>query len=327
MSKSLSVIMTNYNHAKYIGEALEAILSQSYIPMEVIVIDDASTDNSIEIIDEFVKQYPIVKLIKNEQNRGVLYNVQKLLHLAQGEYIYAAASDDKILPGFFDKTMNLLTRYPQAGLCCSDPATISGNTGIVSENQFQLFDVPCYLSGTELIDIFRQTNFGIASYASIIKRDALLDAGGFIPNLKWNCDWFAMLVIAFRNGICYIPEPLATIRLLNISYSAAGRRKRREHSQVLKNIFDHLNRPEYSDVLPFFIRSGILSSLGLKGLRVIISRSEYRLFLSPFFLYKALSKSILTAIYLVTPLPIKKVYRYIGRLKVRKLRGASCKTI
>jgi glycosyltransferase involved in cell wall biosynthesis len=68
---TLSVIMVNYNHGKFIGEALDAILSQSYRPMEIIVIDDASTDNSLEIIQQFVRRDLIIRLIRREKNMGV----------------------------------------------------------------------------------------------------------------------------------------------------------------------------------------------------------------------------------------------------------------
>jgi len=114
---TLSVIMPNYNHGKYIGEALNAILSQSYRPVEVIVIDDASTDNSVEIIQQFARKNSLVRFERNEKNMGVVKTSLKLLNMARGDYIYDAAADDKVLPGLFEKSMNLLERHPNAGLC------------------------------------------------------------------------------------------------------------------------------------------------------------------------------------------------------------------
>ena len=105
---TLSVLVNNYNYARFIGEALEAILNQSYRPSEVIVVDDASIDNSVEIIQQFVKRDPIVHLIKNEKNMGIFYNLNKFFSIASGEYVYLAGSDDRILPGFFEKSMKLL---------------------------------------------------------------------------------------------------------------------------------------------------------------------------------------------------------------------------
>jgi glycosyltransferase involved in cell wall biosynthesis len=63
--------MTNYNHGQYIRKALEAILAQSLRPIEVIVVDDGSTDNSVEVIESIMRQDSIVKLLRNDCNRGV----------------------------------------------------------------------------------------------------------------------------------------------------------------------------------------------------------------------------------------------------------------
>src|SRR5688572_14043909 len=106
MSKpTLSVAISNYNHAHYLPDALEAILSQSYPAMEVIVIDDASTDNSVDVIERFARQNRSLRLIRNSSNMGVLHNANKLLGMVSGEYFYSAAADDRVLPGFFAKSM------------------------------------------------------------------------------------------------------------------------------------------------------------------------------------------------------------------------------
>jgi hypothetical protein len=80
--KTLSVVISNYNHARYLPVALQAVLSQSCRPMEVIVIDDCSTDNSVEVIEEFVRRDPIIRLYRNEQNQGVIFSTNRGLGLA-----------------------------------------------------------------------------------------------------------------------------------------------------------------------------------------------------------------------------------------------------
>ena len=67
---SVSVILPNYNHAPYLSQCLNAILDQSVKPKEVIVIDDASTDNSVDVISEFAEQNSSIKLILNRENMG-----------------------------------------------------------------------------------------------------------------------------------------------------------------------------------------------------------------------------------------------------------------
>jgi glycosyltransferase involved in cell wall biosynthesis len=112
--------MCNYNYGRYIGDAFEAILSQSYSPAEIIVLDDGSTDNSVAVIEEYAKKYVSIRFLKNEKNMGLNYSINRCLEASSGEYIYWAGSDDKVLPGFFEKSTNLLAQYPQAGLCCTE---------------------------------------------------------------------------------------------------------------------------------------------------------------------------------------------------------------
>jgi glycosyltransferase involved in cell wall biosynthesis len=316
---TLSVIMSNYNHAKYIGEALEAILSQSFRPIEVIVIDDASTDNSVEIIEQFVKRDPIVHLIRNEKNMGVVYNANKLLELAKGDYVYFAAADDKILPGFFEKSMNLLMQYPQAGLCCSDPVYFDGLTDDSTEHRLYLSDVPRYFSSTKVVETMRQRLFHIAGHTSIIKRSAMIEAGRLIPELKWHCDWFALLVIAFRYGICYIPKPLAALRVSSNSYSASGTRQWTTQREVLSHMLYLLKSPEYRDVLPLFKKSGVLSTFHSQILYVIIKNPDYWGFLNLLLFRRSLWYSALKMLSPITPSPVKRVYRSIRDIRARKI--------
>src|SRR5258708_29809920 len=116
---TLSVVVPNYNHAQHLPTSLPAILNQSFKPIEVIVLDDASTDNSVEVIRRFEAENPLVRLVKNEKNLGVMPNLNKGVQLAKGDYVFIGSADDEIIPGLFEKSMQLLAQYPQAGLSCT----------------------------------------------------------------------------------------------------------------------------------------------------------------------------------------------------------------
>lgn len=270
---TLSVIMANYNHSCFIGEALEAILSQSFRPLEVIVVDDGSTDDSVAIIEQFARRDPIIRLVRNDRNRGAVFSQSRALSMASGDYICGASADDRILPGFFEKSMSLLARYPQAGLCCSYPTALDDRTGVVHENRLYWSDGPRYFSPDELAEAI-QGGY-IAGHTSIVKRSALLGVGGFISELRWHCDWFAMQVIGFRYGICHVPEPLAAIRVHSGSYSASGRRDWSQQREVLNLLLRLLKSPDYRDVLPYFVQGSIMSHFGDEIVRVVMSNPEH----------------------------------------------------
>ena len=111
----LSVVMPNRNHQVYIREALDAILGQSVPAGEVIVIDDASTDSSVKVVEEYARRAPSVVLLKNEKNLGVAASTMRGLERATGEYVMFTASDDTVLPGYFEKALTLFAANPRAG--------------------------------------------------------------------------------------------------------------------------------------------------------------------------------------------------------------------
>ena len=218
---TLSVVMTNYNHAHYIVEAMDAILTQSYTPLEFIIIDDASTDNSFEILEGYAKKYPLIRLLRNEHNMGAFHNVTRLKELSQGDYLYGAAADDKILPGFFEKSMNLLAQFPQAGLCSTLTRCIDAEGRDIGVLHMPTVSKEgCFIPPNKAISLLYKHGSWLQGNTAIYQQRALMDSGGFIPELLSFCDGFITMVIAAKYGVCHIPEPLAAWRQLENSYSA-----------------------------------------------------------------------------------------------------------
>src|SRR5882762_8012778 len=111
---TLSVIVPNYNHAQYLPVCLPAILNQSVPALEVIVVDDASTDNSVEVLKAFAQKYSSLRFYRNDQNRGVNYNLNFGLSVAKGDFVFFPGADDEVMPGLFEKSLTLLQQYPKA---------------------------------------------------------------------------------------------------------------------------------------------------------------------------------------------------------------------
>lgn len=304
---TLSVFMSCYNHGHYVGDALEAILSQSYRPLEVVVTDDGSTDNSLEVILKFSKRDPVIRVVRNEKNQGVVYSQSKSLNLARGDYVYGASADDKVLPGFFEKSMGLLAQYPHAALCCSDPAYFDAS-GLLKTRAFRLSPKPTYLSPKTMVDVIRKENFIVGGHTSILKRETLKEAGDFIENLRWHCDWFAYHVIAFRYGLCYIPEFLASQRDTPGSYSS-GRHNRKEQRQVIENILNLLLQPQNKDMHSAFVESGILSSFGIEVFKLILTDPRFIGFRNFPFLLNTLKHTLKQGVGRISPQFIRTAYR------------------
>lgn len=99
MQPLVSVICLCYNHSQFLWEGLDSVRSQTYPHLEIIVVDDASTDNSPALLQQYQKQHPEIKLILHRQNTGNCRAFNEALALAAGEYIIDFATDDVLLPG------------------------------------------------------------------------------------------------------------------------------------------------------------------------------------------------------------------------------------
>ena len=112
----VSVIVPNYNHALYLRQRLDSIINQTFQDFEVIVLDDASTDNSREIIQTYA-HYPAFRFLFNETRNGSAFKQwQKGLESARGEYIWFAESDDCASPYFLSKLLPILENDKSLGL-------------------------------------------------------------------------------------------------------------------------------------------------------------------------------------------------------------------
>ena len=247
---TLSVLMPNYNHAHFIPESLGAILAQSYRPMEVIVLDDASTDNSVEVIESIARKEPLVRLVRNERNMGVERSVNRLLEMSSGEYIYSPSADDRILPGFFEKSMALLAQYPQAGLCSTIGRLIDENGNDRGIRALPVIsNRPRFFSPDEVRRTLLRYGRWINAGSVVYRRDALVREIGQITGLGSFADTFTDLVIALRYGACYIPEPLQCWRQMATGYAARTAR----NVEALRELGERaisLMGTEYSDLFP-----------------------------------------------------------------------------
>jgi len=112
----ISVLMPAYNVEKYVGEAIESILNQTFTDFEFIIINDGSTDNTAKIIQEYAKQDKRIRFIDNKKNQGLIAVLNQGLDLCTGEYIARMDSDDISLPERFEKQIKYMDEHPECGV-------------------------------------------------------------------------------------------------------------------------------------------------------------------------------------------------------------------
>ena len=112
----LSVLMPVFNSELFVAEAIESILDQTFADFEFLILDDASTDNSLEIINDFEKKDSRIKVFQNEKNLGVVESRNKLINLSKGKYIAWIDSDDIAIENRFEEQIKFLETHPEIGM-------------------------------------------------------------------------------------------------------------------------------------------------------------------------------------------------------------------
>jgi len=111
----VSILIPTYNREKLIGETIESAINQTYKHIEIIVVDNKSTDKTWEIITKYSRKDQRIKVYQNEKNIGPVRNWKKCLEYAQGEYAKFLWSDDLIAPEFIEKALPYLINNPEVG--------------------------------------------------------------------------------------------------------------------------------------------------------------------------------------------------------------------
>src|SRR5262245_4732498 len=217
---TVAVVLCNYNHARYLPDSLGHICRQTRPADQIVVIDDGSTDGSLDVISKFAGEHSNLQAHANGQNLGLEASIAKALPLVRCDYLVWAAADDRLLPPFLERNMAVLARHPAAALSFSEVVTLKGDseeidrfaTNPAAPRIFDLSGLPAYLSPDQLRTRMQRGYLPIASNTAVIRVDALRAFGGFPSALRWFADSFTCMALAMRHGACVIAEPLALIR-------------------------------------------------------------------------------------------------------------------
>ena len=114
----ISIVTASYNYEKYIKETIHSILNQTYKDWEMIIVDDCSTDNSVDIIKSYNDDR--IKLFVNEKNLGLKETLKRGIKEASSEWIAFLESDDVLAPDYLEKKVEIIKKYPDINLIFND---------------------------------------------------------------------------------------------------------------------------------------------------------------------------------------------------------------
>lgn len=219
---TVSVIVPNYNHAKYLTQRIESILCQTFKDFEIIILDDASTDNSSEIINKYAALNSNIRSYSNQTNSGSTFSQwQKGISHSKGEYIWIAESDDFAEPEFLEKCIRKMKEHENAGIVYCNSRVINEDDSsqyLVSEkeeasgNKRWLNDY-CNTGLHEITNnlFLRNTIYNVSSV--LFRRSKLPLTSDTETSMKFCGDWLLYIRILLDSDIAYYAEALSTFRI------------------------------------------------------------------------------------------------------------------
>jgi glycosyltransferase involved in cell wall biosynthesis len=206
---TVSALMAAYNYEQYVGRAIESALAQDYPPelLEIVVIDDGSTDSTAEIVRGLAAANPgRVRLIQ-QANGGYVAATNRALAEGTGELLALLDADDVWLPGKTRRQVEMLQARPELGMVFSDMVVVDGDEQTVRPSLiWHLHEIPERAFARVLYE-------NVATQSSIMIRASLRDRVAPIPAAITYADWWITLRCAQFSAIDYSREPLALYRV------------------------------------------------------------------------------------------------------------------
>jgi glycosyltransferase involved in cell wall biosynthesis len=213
----VSVVLGTYNGEAYLQEQLNSVLAQTYSPLEIIAIDDGSTDSTVRILREFAARDARIKVIVNERNLGFIRNFEKGCSLSAGHWIALCDQDDYWMQDKIEKMVNAIGEYPMVycdSILCDQHLQPLGNK-ISDLVHYQSFD------DARQLCVFSR----MYGHATLITRRLFDKAFPFLEEVPHD-GWLAYHATLY-GGVHYLPEVLVKYRQhAGNVYGVVGRKKK-----------------------------------------------------------------------------------------------------
>ena len=201
MNPRFSVIMPLYNKERYLKKAIESVIAQTYRDFELIIIDDGSTDNSLEVVRGLKIEDRRLKIL-TQSNSGVAVARNNGVAASEGEYMCFLDADDWWETNFLEEMDRLITEYPEAGLCATNYIYYKpGKTHVALSLPRGYLDYPkAYYEGSSM---------PVWTGATCMPRKVFDEMGGFPLGIKLGEDFLLWAKIALHYPVAFSEKPLA----------------------------------------------------------------------------------------------------------------------
>lgn len=241
---TVSVIVPNYNHARFLSRRIDSVLKQSFQDFELILMDDSSTDDSRSILSLYAKD-PRVRIEFNEGNSGSTFKQwNKGVRLARGKYVWIAESDDYADPHLLERLVEVLDREPTVTFVYCQSWRVSEDDRLNGFADFYLEYLDanrwkadfCVDGHEECRNYFIFSNTVPNASAVVFRRAVFERVGGADESLRMCGDWKLWVAMALTGRIAYLGEPLNYYRSHDTSVRSKSRKEQLDVAESLQVI-------------------------------------------------------------------------------------------
>jgi glycosyltransferase involved in cell wall biosynthesis len=249
----VTAIVLCYNHSRFVTQALDGVKAQTYGNIQLLVIDDCSTDDSAEVIQRWIAENSVqCTFVRHEKNMGLCRSLNEAVSLSRGDYIELVAADDVWLPHKTAMQVELLQKSPQTtGVAYTDALQIdeAGNVlpkHFIEDHRRSLTAAP----RGNVHEILWRGNF-IPAMATLVRAEVYKTVGGYDESLAYE-DWDFWLRVSRKYEFAFSPEISAKYRVLATSMI---RTRQDEIRKSVRRIY--LKNLESGDLPPAIARTAI----------------------------------------------------------------------
>lgn len=217
----ISIIVPNYNHARFLNERMLSVLNQTYERNEIIILDDCSCDDSKVIIEGFKEVGKIAHIVYNESNSGSPFKQWvKGIEIAKGDLIWIAESDDladakfleKIIPYFDDPEVVVV--FTDCKIINEASKVVYGNNTWIHDPLLDIGFQKKSWEGLDFIEQFNRYRNFISNASSVVFRKEAVDGTDLdkIQTFRYAGDWFFWNRLVLKGKVIFIPETLCNWR-------------------------------------------------------------------------------------------------------------------
>jgi glycosyltransferase involved in cell wall biosynthesis len=206
----VTALVPTYNGARFIERTLESLAVQTWPNLEILIGDDCSTDDTLEVVRRFAERHPNVRIIERDANLGWLRNSNDLMANARGEMMFFAFHDDVVAPTYVEELVRALQAAPTAVLAFSD-MEVHELDGTVDRHAFELLEGVAAAMERGRIMVRRPDGWWVPN-RGLFRTAAFAEVGGIHPNDRgeFSADWTWLLGLSLVGGFVRVPRVLCT---------------------------------------------------------------------------------------------------------------------